>query len=138
MLGYAQFVPDEENRAAEIAPDLCPPGKFGYDPRCRPWYNETKELYLRTGGTEAVHITTPYLFANKREVGLSAASPIANPRTGTFVGEALLDFDPVGLREALQNMKDLDAILIAVEADAFGGDTGTFIFWACWHSFEWL
>lgn len=25
------------NRAAEIAPNLCPEGKYGYDPRCRDW-----------------------------------------------------------------------------------------------------
>lgn len=27
-----------ENGAAEIAPSLCPEGKYGYDPRCRDWY----------------------------------------------------------------------------------------------------
>ena len=123
MLAYAHFVSDKENRAAEVAPDLCPPGKYGYDPRCRPWYNETKEIYYSSGKTQTVHITPPYLFATKRQIGLSAASPLAS--NDTFVGQALLDFDPAGLSGSLQGLKDMEAILITIDEDGFGGDTGT-------------
>ena len=31
-------VSSQANRAAEIAPHLCPEGKYGYDPRCRDWF----------------------------------------------------------------------------------------------------
>jgi hypothetical protein len=35
---YASIVSSESNGASTDGVDVCPPGKYGYDPRCRGWY----------------------------------------------------------------------------------------------------
>jgi hypothetical protein len=44
-----------ENGATLIDPDLCPNGKFGYDPRCRGWYADGRDKYMNF--TSPVHVT---------------------------------------------------------------------------------
>jgi hypothetical protein len=44
-----------ENGAALIDPQLCPDGKFGYDPRCRSWYADGRKKYRNS--FVPVHIT---------------------------------------------------------------------------------
>ena len=53
---YSFFQSTLSNGAAEIAPELCPLGKFGYDARCRGWYKSAKE--------KEVYISSPYLYAS--------------------------------------------------------------------------
>jgi hypothetical protein len=95
------FVSSEENRAAEIAPELCPLGKYGFDPRCRDWYATGKIRSLELG--KAVHITAPYVFAltavlERAQVAASATSPVVNPKTGGDMGQVLLDYSPSSIR----------------------------------------
>ena len=56
--GHAEYAHWQANAAAEeLRPTLCQEGKFGYDARCRPWYDEG----MKAGGT---YFTAPYSFAN--------------------------------------------------------------------------
>jgi hypothetical protein len=119
------FESSESNRAAEIAPEVCPIGRFGYDPRCRDWYAAGKNRSLGFG--EAVHITAPYVFAlsgsEEAQVAASATSPVANPSTGEYIGQALMDYSPVGIRLSLERLTSPLSIVITPDVDATGGDT---------------
>lgn len=56
--GHAEYAHWQANADAEaLRPTLCQEGKYGYDARCRPWYDEG----MKKGGT---HITAPYSFVN--------------------------------------------------------------------------
>jgi hypothetical protein len=44
-----------ENGATLIDPDLCPDGKFGYDPRCRGWYATGRDKYFNS--STPLHVT---------------------------------------------------------------------------------
>ena len=90
VAGYSQFQSSEENSAYLVRPDLCPLGKFGYDPRCRSWYAEAKERALDHNAS--VYITPPYQFANTDEIGNTAVSSLIDPKSGEFVGNNLIDF----------------------------------------------
>lgn len=85
----AGFKSTEGNGAARIRPDLCPLNRYGYDPRCREWYDSPrKNAYGRP-----LYVTAPYLFANDGGfIGQSAVSPLIDPNNGYFVGAALFDF----------------------------------------------
>jgi len=112
----------EDNYAAMIAPELCPIGKHGYDPRCRGWYSTGKSLY--ESNRSPVHITAPYEFASvPGRFAASATSPIANPKSGEYIGQVLLDFFPSDLRSTLEGLDVPEAFLITPEEDATGGDT---------------
>eukprot|EP00536_Pseudo-nitzschia_multiseries_P012093 jgi/Psemu1/244263/estExt_Genewise1.C_4430009 len=87
---YSQFQSSDSNKASKVRPDLCPLGKFGYDPRCRPWYDNTKKLALDQD--DAVYIAPPYKFATVDEIGNTAVSALIDPKTGEFVGSTLIDF----------------------------------------------
>ncbi|KAL3924455.1 MAG: hypothetical protein SGILL_001036 [Bacillariaceae sp.] len=82
------------NRASELRPELCPLGKFGYDPRCRGWYHTGREQYL--ADRTQLHITAPYLFAQTVSNGdihaQSATIALVDPRTSEHVGQTVLDF----------------------------------------------
>lgn len=118
---YALWKSTPENRASIVRPELCPLGKHGYDPRCRPWYTEARSHFLEND--EFVHITAPYLFSDEETFGLSAVSPIVDSTTDTFVGQVLLDFRPNGVWQALKDIREPISFLITREFDAFGGDT---------------
>jgi hypothetical protein len=120
------FVSSEENRASEIAPELCPIGKYGFDPRCRDWYATGKNRSLGLG--KAVHITPPYVFAltganDRAQVAASATSPVVNPGTGEYVGQVLMDYSPSSIRQSLERLSAPLSIVITPEEDATGGDT---------------
>jgi hypothetical protein len=117
----AHFRSNTENRAASIAPELCPLGKFGYDPRCRPWYADARRNFFGSG--DSALITAPYRFANDLDVALTAASPLVNLATGLFLGVVSLDFYPTGVRQALQSLEVPISFIITPEYDAFGGNT---------------
>jgi hypothetical protein len=120
------FVSSEENRAAEIAPELCPLGKYGFDPRCRDWYATGKNRSLALG--KAVHITAPYVFAltalqARAQVAATATSPVVNHRTGEYMGQVLLDYSPSSIRLSLERLSAPLSIVITPEEDATDGDT---------------
>lgn len=116
------FQSTEDNLAAVISPELCPEGKFGYDPRCRDWYATGKKKYNET--VSPVYVTAPYLFAGKvAEFAASATAPIVNPETGGFAGQALLDFYPSSLRDIFNGLEEPIAFVITPDAGITGGDT---------------
>jgi hypothetical protein len=115
----ASFQSSEENHAAEISPELCPLGKYGYDPRCRDWYATGKSKY--ESSRIPVHITAPYPFATENEIATSATSPVVNPTTGEYAGQALLDFNPSAIRRMLERMDGLAFLITPDVTD--GGDT---------------
>ncbi|KAL7569171.1 hypothetical protein ACA910_016997 [Epithemia clementina (nom. ined.)] len=117
---FARFVSSEDTKAYEVSEDLCPKGKYGFDPRCRPWYNTTRKNYEQLG--QPIHMTAPYVFGGDISVGLSAATPIANPATGDFVGEMLLDYPYSILQEAFDTLEFPLSFLITPDADIYGGD----------------
>ena len=118
---YAQFVSTLSNRANETNPLLCPIGEYGYDPRCRPWYEETRREYEKNSAF--IHLTPPYLFLDTFSIGLSAVSPILDSSSGIFLGEVLLDFAPYGILEAFESIGRPISFLVAIKEDSFGGDT---------------
>ena len=117
--GHAEYAHWEAKADAEaLRPSLCQEGKYGYDARCRPWYDDGMKL----GG---VHITAPYSFANSEVckyrrkwaspsyvclsyflmnlifplllvVAGSATFKLIDPTTDEHVGQTLIDFLPDG------------------------------------------
>lgn len=90
-LKLAKWSSTEKNRASEFRPKLCPIGKYGYDPRCREWYDTgmKRALYNNSG----LYVTPPYPFAAiDNFFGQTATSPLIDPRTGEHVGQTLVDF----------------------------------------------
>jgi len=122
-LGYtffAQWESNDENKAYELNPQLCPRGKYGYDTRCRDWYVTGKEDFFDDG--IQVHVTAPYQFAST-SAGASVTAPITNPATGEYVGQALFDYTPGAIRDTLKEVKESMSFMITVEGDALGHDT---------------
>lgn len=128
------FNSTDENRAAVVAPSLCPLGKHGYDPRCRDWYGSGKEQYKNS--SSPIHFTASYKLAIKGQeyIATSATTPIANPRTKEYIGQALLLFYPEGLGDGLrglghgfkqrfEQLASYTSILITPSVDTAGGDT---------------
>ncbi|CAB9506181.1 expressed unknown protein [Seminavis robusta] len=118
---YAHFQSKISNGAANVAPKLCPKGKFGYDCRCRGWYERARE--------EEVYISSPYVFA-AGAIGTSAASTIRDPVTSELIAEALLDFLPTALAKALGPGSTVIGpgdqgfpIVITPSKNIFGGNT---------------
>jgi hypothetical protein len=89
---YAQFKSSEENEAYLVNPELCPVGKFGYDPRCRTWYSETKRKSVWQNAF--IHATAPYKFAASDNIGTTACSGIIDPVTNEYVGTVAVDLSP--------------------------------------------
>ncbi|KAL3919467.1 MAG: hypothetical protein SGILL_003738, partial [Bacillariaceae sp.] len=114
---YASFESNEINGAFLINEELCPEGKFGYDPRCRAWYDTAKREALSHG--HSVHVTAPYKFATVDTVGNTAVSPLVDPTTGEFVGNTLVDFSTTEMYEILD---DSDADIFAVIISSVGPD----------------
>jgi len=52
---FLQWNSTKQNRAAEIAPSLCPIGKYGFDPRCRDWYASGRDQYYSSDAP--IHFT---------------------------------------------------------------------------------
>ncbi|KAG7350669.1 hypothetical protein IV203_010029 [Nitzschia inconspicua] len=110
-----------ENGAPLIDPQLCPEGKFGYDPRCRSWYADGREKYLNF--SIPVHVTAPYEYASSLITASSITSPIANPSTEEYVGQILYDYLPLGLGSSVRSLKEPLSFLITPGEDVIGGDT---------------
>lgn len=54
---------------------------------------------------------------------LDTAAPIANPQTGEYVGQTLIDFYPEGVKDGLDRLEALTSFVITPSAGAGGGDT---------------
>ena len=86
----------EENGAAELRPELCPVGKYGYDARCRGWYHDGKTQSITSNGS--LHITSPYVFAEDGTLGQSMTSPLIDPAGKRHIGQVL------GMSEMLHSL----------------------------------
>jgi HAMP domain-containing protein len=143
----ASWSSTKENGAAEMRPELCPLGKYGYDPRyvaescptesyflafctdsllfscsCRGWYDTGRKLAMQKD--TFLHITAPYQFAqglDQISVAQSATSPLVDPKTGKHIGQVLMDFHPDAIYEALDQHTPLSPvgfpILVAAQED---------------------
>ena len=124
-LSLASFQSTEENGAAEISPQLCPLGRFGYDPRCRDWYDSAKKKKHKYGFP--LHVTAPYIFAAEKLVAQSASSPLVDPSNGYYVGQGLYDFSIDRILNILTSRNTPTQpggfhLLITPGEDNFGGD----------------
>jgi hypothetical protein len=118
----AFFQSSSANGAYKVNPELCPEGKYGYDPRCRDWYASGKGEYDESH--DPVVITAPYVFALQGTLATSATSPIANPETGEYAGQVLLDHIQTSILEAVRQVSaGQESFLVTLDAyaDAAGG-----------------
>ena len=70
-----------------MRPELCPLGKYGFDVRCRGWYDMGKKNALSKNGT--LHITAPYIFAGGTEItGQSTTSPVMQGEE--YIGQTIV------------------------------------------------
>ena len=116
------FVSTTENGASLIDKDLCPNGKHGHDPRCQSWYNNGRRSYLEH--SIPAHVTPIYRDWRINQRAQTITSPIANPRTGEYVGQVALDFNLN--YDIIAKMLDGESSLtfmITLDEDIFGGDT---------------
>ena len=87
------------NHAYEIRPELCPNGKYGYDPRCRMFYNTGKEL--AESGEAELFVTSPYRFATDEIMTQTCTSPLRDPMTNIYVGQVFVDFQTDSILDIL-------------------------------------
>lgn len=114
-LEYSFFESTISNNASNIAPNLCPLGSFGYDPRCRRWYAKGKNSFL-SEDRAPIAITAPYAYATNDFVGTSLTSPLADYSTNTCIGQILLDAMPFAPR-ILDGMGEAIAFIVSVDDD---------------------
>lgn len=117
------FVSTKTNKAYEVAPDLCPQGKYGFDPRCRGWYDTGRHLYFEH--RRPIHITAPYRFAFGQTSASTATAAVANPWNDEYVGQMLLDFYPAAISDTIDDIETSMAFIItpssASEGDVVAG-----------------
>ena len=104
-----------------ISLKLCPLGKYGYDARCRGWYDEGKRA-------DSLHLTAPYELASTRDIAIGVTFPLVDASSGAHIGQTLIDFFPDGLQEVTgkhtyDHHPESFTILITPKKNALGGDT---------------
>jgi hypothetical protein len=113
---YSNFSSTDANKAYIINPDLCPKGKFGYDPRCREWYADSKREALNNN--DLVHISPPYIFATTDYVMNTAVSALIDPTSGEYVGNVLIDFSSSEIDNIVEgNKNDFFAVILPNATD---------------------
>jgi hypothetical protein len=121
---FSHFQLTTANSASVISPNLCPPGKYGYDSRCRRWYKDGKDA-------DTVNLTAPYVFALKGEVATSLTFPLVDPSSNNHVGQTLIDFLPEGLLEVTEvrdnhtfdRRHNSSTFFVTLSSDALDNDT---------------
>ncbi|CAB9510337.1 expressed unknown protein [Seminavis robusta] len=98
MVGYrgcdydaqlSHWVSGKDNEAAQVRPDLCPLNSYGFDPRCRGWYDTAKRRATEGHG---LFITAPYKLDFFHQAETTATSPLIDTRDNTYLGQVALDF----------------------------------------------
>ena len=108
---YSQFSSTDANKAYIINPDLCPKGKFGYDPRCRTWYADSKREALNNN--DLLYISPPYEFATTDYVMNTAVSALIDPTSGEYVGNVLIDFSSSEINNIVEdNRNEFFAVIL--------------------------
>lgn len=112
------------NGGAELRPKLCPQGKYGYDARCRGWYDTGMKLAMdEETRLRSIYVTPPYRFASGNKYAASVTYSLIDPNTGVHIGQTLLDFLPNSFLDALEsntqigNSKSGFPIVITAGAD---------------------
>ena len=105
--GLAFWNSTESNGAADLRPELCPLGFYGFDPRCRGWYDAGKKLAEQQSPSH-LHITAPYEYADSTW-GQSATSPLIDPQTTLHIGQTLIDFSSSFIPSLLLNGTSLSS-----------------------------
>ena len=100
--GYSKFVSSDSNNANKYS-DFCPKGKYGYDPRCRSWYDNAKQQVLNSGNI--AYITPPYRYATDDDIGVTAVSTLIDPISSEFVGNTLIDFKTTEISKVIDKSK---------------------------------
>ncbi|OEU06276.1 hypothetical protein FRACYDRAFT_266147 [Fragilariopsis cylindrus CCMP1102] len=102
LLTLSKWRSTVENKAAELRPKLCPVGKYGYDPRCRGWYEDGKNLAI-SNGADALLVTAPYEFAEDTHniYGQTATNAIMDPITREYIGQTMVDFNSEYINKVL-------------------------------------
>ena len=122
--GYAydaQFRSSQSNRAFVVNEDLCPEGKHGYDPRCRSWYSVAKQRYFDEGSP--TYITPLYTFNQGQLNAITISGAIANPSSGEYVGQSLMDFFPRELETLFDRTQEPIKFVITPRSDQEGSNT---------------
>ena len=65
----------------------------------------------------------PYEFASTKIIASSITSVIANPSSGEYAGQVLLDYLPIGVTSLVRALKEPVSFLITPGEDVLGGDT---------------
>jgi hypothetical protein len=118
------FNSTDDNKAASIAPDLCPEGKFGLDPRCFKWYSRAKKLYHE--GNTTSYVAPRFrddLSTSSDSSVLLLSQPLVNPSTGDFAGQVAMHISVEALLLAFLPAVNLTLFVVSIETDVFGGDT---------------
>jgi hypothetical protein len=111
------FESTKANGAAAISSDLCPEGKFGYDPRCQKWYHGAKTR------NEATYVSPPFRLdwsTHPRDALVLLSQPIMDAASGVYVGQVAMH---VKLQVLLSSISDATIFVVSVESDINGGDT---------------
>jgi len=113
---YANFQSTNANKAYLINPNLCPLGKFGYDPRCREWYADSKREALNNN--DPVRITPPYKFATTDYVLNTAVSALIDPTSGEYIGNTFIDFSTSAIHDIVgESQVEFYAVILPNSTD---------------------
>ena len=86
---FSEYAFWKSNTESEIfRPDLCPKNKYGYDARCRGWYDSGMKMWM--AGNQTLYITPPYAFAASLVIGQSMTSPLIDPQSNEHIGQVLV------------------------------------------------
>lgn len=122
--GLPHFKSKQSNHAFKINRTLCPRGKYGYDARCRDWYDTGKAMALNSENVTSMYIAPPYEFVS---LGLTASSVIqgvTDPRTGEHIGQSVVDFQQFEMVNfGLLKRDDGFHFVISPSGDDSTGDT---------------
>jgi hypothetical protein len=119
---YPHFQSTEANGAFKVNATLCPEGSFGYDARCRNWYDGGKKIAQKSVNKTTVYVTPPYEFASSAHTASSVTQAVVDPRSGELVGHALVDFMQNELLHFNNRDSDNNLFLITPNDDAIGND----------------
>ena len=128
---YSNVRSTVENAASQMVRDgaqLCPLNKYGYDCRCRIWFESGRGKGLANGAKgNPIHVTAPYFFTSGL-IATSMTSSLIDSQTSEHVAQVLIDFLPEAIIAALARTTvgqggNSFAILVTPEKDVYGGDT---------------
>jgi HAMP domain-containing protein len=105
--------------SAEYVSQICPEGKFGYDPRCRPFYVKGKERWLNH--TEPISIGHQHSYAGSDSFVASTISMVLHDTLeNEFLGIVGIDVSLSQIHHTSRSRKGHWASLLLNPIDGFG------------------